>query len=111
MERLRPNIVLAAGPQGAWQAHDEDRVDLLQIQTSDGEVQLRPVKPCARCEMVNVDPQTAARGPQVLDLLQTYRQDARLEGALSFGMNLITHSGLEQTLAVGQPVRAALRFD
>jgi uncharacterized protein YcbX len=111
MERLRPNIVLAAAPDGAWQAHDEDRVDLLQIQTPNGGVQLRPVKPCARCEMVNVDPQTAARSAQVLDLLQTYRQDARLDGALSFGMNLITVAGLEQTLAVGQPVRATLRFD
>ena len=37
--------------------------------------------------------------------------DARLGGALSFGMNLITVAGLEQTLAVGQPVKAALRFD
>jgi hypothetical protein len=46
-----------------------------------------------------------------LDLLHTYRQDARIDGALSFGMNLITVAGLEQTLAVGQPVRATLRFD
>ena len=47
----------------------------------------------------------------VLDMLHTYRQDARLDGALSFGMNLITVAGLEQTLAVGQPVKAALKFD
>lgn len=110
MERFRPNIVLAAAPGGSWQAHDEDRVDLLHIQTAGEAVQLRPVKPCARCVMVNHDPQTAERSPAVLDLLQTYRQDARLDGALSFGMNLITVAGLEQTLAVGQSVKAALRW-
>lgn len=111
MARFRPNIVLAGVPGASWQAHDEDRVDLLHIQTADQLVQLRPVKPCARCEMVNLDPLTAERSPQVLDLLYTYRQDARIDGALSFGMNLITVAGLEQTLAVGQSVKAALRFD
>jgi len=114
MARFRPNIVLAAlpgSPGESWHAHDEDRVDLLHIQTADQLVQLRPVKPCARCEIVNLDPLTAERSPQVLDLLHTYRQDARIDGALSFGMNLITVAGLEQTLAVGQPVRATLRFD
>lgn len=114
MVRFRPNIVLSVAPGvpvGSWQAHDEDRVGLLHIQTAGGQVQLRPAKPCVRCEMVNLDPLTAKGSPVVLDLLQTYRQDARLEGALSFGMNLITVSGLEQTLAVGQPVRATLSFD
>jgi uncharacterized protein YcbX len=102
---------LPGSPGESWHAHDEDRVDLLHIQTADQLVQLRPVKPCARCEIVNLDPLTAERSPQVLDLLHTYRQDARIDGALSFGMNLITVAGLEQTLAVGQPVRATLRFD
>ena len=114
MARFRPNIVLTAASDAlgaSWQAHDEDRVDLLHIQTAGGPVQLRPVKPCARCEMVNLDPLTAEGSPQVLDMLHSYRQDARLDGALSFGMNLITVAGLEQTLALGQPVRAALRFD
>lgn len=117
MARFRPNIVLAGAsgvpcaPVTSWQAHDEDRVGLLHIQTAGGQVQLRPAKPCARCEMVNLDPLTAEGSPQVLDMLHTYRQDARLSGALSFGMNLITVAGLEQTLAVGQPVKAALRFD
>ena len=30
MQRFRPNLVLAA-PDGRWQAHDEDRVDVLQV--------------------------------------------------------------------------------
>ena len=76
--------------------------------TAAGSAELRPVKPCARCSMVNVDPQTAGTGPQVLDLLQGYRQDARIDGAPSFGMNLITVTGDGQTLAVGQAVSATL---
>lgn len=110
MQRFRPNLVLAPAAGGSWQAHDEDRVDLLQIATAEGPVALRPVKPCARCSMVNVDPQTAGTTEPVLDLLQAYRQDARIDGAPSFGMNLITVAGGGHTLAVGQAVTASLRF-
>lgn len=111
MQRFRPNIVLAAVEAGSWQAHDEDRVGLLHIQTQEDLVQLEPVKPCPRCVMVNNDPQTAQRSPEVLYALQDYRRDARLDGAASFGMNLITVAGLGQRLAVGQSVAADLRFD
>lgn len=110
MARFRPNIVLAPAPGHTWQAHDEDRVELLRIQTAEGLVQLRPAKPCSRCMMVDNDPHTAERSPGVLETLQTYRQDARLDGAASFGMNLMTVSGFAQTLAVGQPVLANLKF-
>ena len=110
MARFRPNIVLAPAPGHTWQAHDEDRVDLLRIQTAEGLVQLRPVKPCPRCLMVDNDPHTAEHSPGVLQTLQGYRQDARLDGAASFGMNLMTVSGFEQTLAVGQPVQASLSW-
>jgi uncharacterized protein YcbX len=44
MERFRPNVVLAG-----VEAHDEDRLDVMHIATGQGEVQLKPVKPCARC--------------------------------------------------------------
>lgn len=111
MQRFRPNIVLAAAEAGSWQAHDEDRVGLLHIQTQEDLVQLEPVKPCPRCVMVNNDPQTAQRSPEVLYALQDYRRDARLDGAASFGMNLITVAGLGQRLALGQSVAADLRFD
>lgn len=111
MERLRPNIVLAPAMPGQWQAHDEDRADLLRVHAADGEIQLRPVKPCARCQMVDNDPQTGQPSPGVLEAMGGYRQDARLDGAISFGMNLMTVSGFEKTLAVGQPVEAGLAFD
>jgi hypothetical protein len=43
-------------------------------------------------------------------MLQTYRQDARLNGALSFGMNSITVEGVDQLLQVGQMVTGRYQF-
>lgn len=104
IERFRPNIVLAG-----LQPHDEDRVDLLRI-AADEEVQLRPVKPCARCPIPNIDPATAQSEPAVLDTLQGYRADPRVDGGITFGMNAIIVQGLEQTLRVGQAVTASYDF-
>lgn len=106
MERFRPNVVLAD-----VQAHDEDRLDVLHIVTGQGEVQLKPVKPCARCPIPNVDPATALSSPEVGDTLQGYRQDARLNGAVTFGMNAIVLAGAEQVLRTGQVVTASYAFD
>jgi uncharacterized protein YcbX len=106
IERFRPNIVLSG-----IEAHDEDRVDLLHVSTGEGVVQLRPVKPCARCPIPDVDPATAQITPYVGDMLRTYRADPRLDGAITFGMNAIVLEGIEQGLKVGQPVGANLRFE
>ncbi len=105
IERFRPNIVLAG-----MQPHDEDRVGLLRIQ-AEQQVLLRPVKPCARCTIPNIDPASADSQPYVSDMLQTYRRNDRLKGAVTFGMNAIIEEGLEQTLRVGQPVSANWQFD
>jgi len=114
MERFRPNIVLGpafAGATDALAAHDEDRLGELGISTEQGLARLKPVKPCARCPIPNIDPATAISSPEVNDMLQTYRQDPRLNGALSFGMNLIRLDGDDHLLRVGQAVRADYRFD
>lgn len=105
IERFRPNIVLAG-----VEAHDEDRLDLLRI-AADQEVQLKPVKPCPRCPIPNVDPATALSSPEVGDTLQGYRKDERVGGAVTFGMNAIVLQGEEQTLRVGQSVSADWVFD
>lgn len=112
MARFRPNIVLgnAPAPGAALLAHDEDRLETLDIATAEGLVRLRPVKPCPRCPIVNVDPLRASSSPAVHDMLQSYRQDARLGGALSFGMNSIIVQGLDQVLKVGQTVTGLYRF-
>jgi uncharacterized protein YcbX len=106
IRRFRPNIVLEG-----LEAHDEDRVGPLQIATAEGEAVLMPVKPCPRCPIPNIDPDTARSSPEVNDTLQTYRQDARVNGALTFGMNAIVTAGVDHVLRVGQPVRASYRFD
>jgi uncharacterized protein YcbX len=112
MARFRPNIVLgdAPGAVNAMAAHDEDRLEQLEIVTAQGTVCLQPVKPCSRCPIVNIDPLSASSTPAVNDMLQTYRQDARLKGALSFGMNTITLNGLDQWLKVGQVVTGRYQF-
>ena len=106
IRRFRPNIVLEG-----LEAHDEDRVGPLQIETADGPVVLTPVKPCPRCPIPNIDPDTARSSPEVNDTLQTYRQDARVNGALTFGMNAIVTAGVDRVLRVGQTVSASYCFD
>ena len=105
IERFRPNIVLAG-----LEAHDEDRLELVRIATDTGEVQLRPVKPCSRCPIPNIDPTTAQSDPAVADTLQSYRRDPVLGGAVSFAMNAIIVAGEDSTLRIGQPVAASIRF-
>ncbi len=105
IERFRPNIVLSG-----LQEHDEDRLDGMHITTGSGIAVLRPVKPCGRCSIPNIDPITALSTPAVGDMLQSYRQDARLDGAVTFGMNAIVAEGADQVLRVGQPVTGNFRF-
>ncbi|MBP3980180.1 MOSC N-terminal beta barrel domain-containing protein [Acidovorax sp. JG5] len=106
MERFRPNVVLAG-----FGAHDEDRVDMVRVDAGGHEVHLQPVKPCSRCPIPNIDPATAQSSPAVADTLQTYRQDERLGGAVTFGMNAIVRQGAGQVLRVGQRVAADVRFE
>lgn len=107
IERFRPNIVLAG-----VEPQDEDRVDLLRIDTGEGDgAALRPAKPCTRCPIPDIDPATARSSPEVGDTLRTYRADARVGGAVTFGMNAIVVAGVDQMLRVGQAVRANYVFE
>ena len=104
IERFRPNIVLTG-----IEAHDEDRLDMLRVDAGEP-VLLKPVKPCSRCPIPNIDPATGQSSADVGEMLQSYRKDDVLGGAISFGMNLIVIQGVDQTLRVGQPVTAGWRF-
>ena len=106
IERFRPNVVLAG-----VDAHDEDRLDLLQVDSPEEEIHLQPVKPCGRCPIPDIDPATAQASPEVGDMLRRYRQDKRLDGAITFGMNAIVRQGAGQVLRVGQRVAAHLCFE
>ena len=106
MERFRPNLVLSG-----VQAHDEDRLGVMHITTEQGQAQIKPVKPCVRCPIPNIDPLSGISSPEVGDALQTYRQDPRMNGGITFGMNAIVLQGAEQMLRVGQTVVADYVFD
>lgn len=115
LARFRPNIVLgnaaAASAVSELLPHDEDRLETLQIDTDQGVVRLKPVKPCVRCPIPNVDPATAISSPEVSDMLQSYRHDVRVDGAVTFGMNAIILRGFDHLLKVGQVVQANYKFD
>jgi uncharacterized protein len=106
MRRFRPNIVL-----GGVGSADEDRIGTWRVQAEGGVATLDNVKPCARCPIPNIDPATATSTPAVGDALQAYRQDPRLNGAITFGMNAIVLEGDGLILRVGHSVGADWRFD
>ncbi len=105
IQRFRPNVVLAGLEQ-----HDEDRLDAVRIETDTQAVVLKLVKPCPRCPIPNIDPATAVSSPEVSDTLQGYRQDSRVDGAVTFGMNAIALEGVGATLRVGQRVQGNFDF-
>jgi uncharacterized protein YcbX len=106
IERFRPNIVLAG-----LDAHDEDRLDVLEIGTVQGVARLKMVKPCPRCPIPDIDPATAISSPEVSDTLQAYRRNERVKGAITFGMNAIVIDGIDYALRAGQATGAEYRFD
>lgn len=101
MNRFRPNMVV-----DGIDAFEEDFV----AEFSADEVKLRPVKPCARCPIPSVDQATGIPGPDPLDILQTYRANARMDGAVTLGMNVIVEDGIDRILRVGQELNAELAF-
>ncbi len=106
MERFRPNVVLSGRLP-----HDEDHLGPLEVWDKGAAVaRLQLVKPCARCPIPNIDPATADSHPGVGDALQAYRQDARVNGAITFGMNAIVTHGAGTVLRVGQVVQGDYTF-
>jgi uncharacterized protein YcbX len=90
VERFRPNLVISEAA-----AHDEDNWCRLQI----GSVGMSIVKPCARCSIVLVDPDTAQPGIEPLRTLARYR---RMPRNVMFAQNaLILNAG---QLRVGTPI-------
>lgn len=90
MARFRPNLVI----EGAT-PFEEDRWRRIRV----GEVVFRAVKPCARCVVTTLDPDTLEAGPEPLRTLARFRA---ADGKVYFGQNLLPDAG--GTLQVGDPV-------
>jgi len=101
MNRFRPNVVI-----DGIDAFEEDFVAAFH----DGAISLQPVKPCARCPIPAVDQATGIPGPDPLDILQAYRANPRMDGAVTVGMNVIVQDGIGQRLRVGQQFDVELAF-
>jgi len=106
MARFRPGIVI-----GGVDEHGEDHLDEIAFETAEGPVRLKLVKPCGRCPIPDVDPATGIAGHAVGDVLQQYRADRRLNGALTFGMNAIIVEGSGRQLRPGLAGTATYAFD
>ena len=100
MNRFRPNVVVTGLPP-----YEEDHLDTL----TSGEVTLRLVKPCTRCQVTTTDQATARVGIEPLPTLSTYRRNDALAG-VTFGMNAIVVAGAGRSLAVDAPVAVEYRF-
>jgi uncharacterized protein len=96
MLRFRPNLVV----EGAL-PYDEDQWFEFEI----GHSAFYGVKPCARCIMTTVNPETGEiAGKEPLKTLATYR---KVNNKIFFGQNIITRN--TGTLQVGDSVRVMSR--
>ncbi|MDX5339052.1 MAG: MOSC domain-containing protein [Cyclobacteriaceae bacterium] len=77
MDRFRPNIVISGG-----EPFLEDQLKAIQI----GGIDLRVVKPCARCVLTTVDQNTGEKGKEPLRTLSLYRAQNH---KVMFGQNVI----------------------
>lgn len=101
MNRFRPNIVVSG-----IDAFEEDYAEALRI----GAAKLKPVKPCPRCPIPSIDQTTGEFGPDPLDILRTYRVNPKVDGGITFGMNVILLEGEGEMLRVGQQIEVDLAF-
>ncbi|MEW6022086.1 MAG: MOSC N-terminal beta barrel domain-containing protein [Pseudomonadota bacterium] len=101
MNRFRPNLVVEG-----TDPFEEDYTEALQA----GGILITPVKPCARCPIPAIDQATGIPGPDPLDILQSWRTKAILDGAVCVGMNCIVTQGQGGVLRVGQELDVSLSF-
>ena len=102
--RFRPNLVLEG-----IDAHEEDDLEGMRMDTAAGSIEIALVKPCPRCPIPNIDPHTAMSSPEVGQALAGYRALPRMDGAICFGMNGVVKAGAGLTCHVGQPFTAHYR--
>ncbi len=93
MDRFRPNVVLSGGSPFV-----EDALKQFSI----GGLRFRGVKKCARCNVVQIDPETGESEIEPLRTLATFRL---IDGQVMFGMNVIHNAS--GTIRVGDSVEVS----
>ncbi|MFD2933463.1 MOSC domain-containing protein [Spirosoma flavum] len=100
MIRFRPNIVVADSLPNEEDAWTHFRV---------GGIDFFGVKPCARCVLTTIDPETGQQGKEPLRTLATYRQ---WKHKILFGQNVLakpTGESILGKLHVGQSIEVVSR--
>ena len=100
--RFRPNIMI-----DGIAAFEEEYAASYAV---GGDILLRPVKPCPRCPIPSIDQASGVAGNNPLDLLQTYRANPRVDGEITFGMNVIVEHGAGRFLHVGDALELEIAF-
>lgn len=90
MKRFRPNLVV-----NGTEAFAEDRWKKIRI----GDITFNIVKPCSRCVIPSIDPETAQKSAEPVKTLASYRMR---ENKIFFGQNVIAKD--MGKLEVGMPV-------
>ncbi|MCW8908566.1 MAG: MOSC domain-containing protein [Sedimenticola sp.] len=90
MTRFRPNLVISG-----CEPYAEDRWKRIRI----GGITFRVAKPCSRCVIPTIDPETGQKSSEPLRTLNSYRRQGN---QVMFGQNLL-HDAIGE-LRVGTPV-------
>lgn len=90
IKRFRPNLVFSGG-----KPYEEDTWKQFSIGTTNFE----GIKPCARCVLTTVDPETGIKGSEPLKTLASYRKK---DNKIYFGQNVIAHD--HSTIRVGDDI-------
>jgi uncharacterized protein YcbX len=78
MNRFRPNLVVTG-----CEAYAEDGWQRIRV----GDTEFEVAKPCSRCVMPSIDQSSAAKDPEILRVLASYRRAA--DRKTYFGQNLL----------------------
>jgi uncharacterized protein YcbX len=93
-QRFRPNFVV-----NTTDAFAEETWPYLQI----GDQLFRNARPCPRCQVINVNPQTGVKDQQLLQQLGKWR---KTQQGIPFGIHLVweNQKGISAAIKVGDPV-------